>query len=39
MDAERGKPGLFLRCLPLRKVDRKENPREAGYEIAEKAKA
>jgi hypothetical protein len=39
IDAERGKPDLLLRCFDLRKVDRKEDPREAGYEIAEKANA
>jgi hypothetical protein len=39
IDAERGKPGLLLSGLPLRKVDRKENLGEVGYEIAEKAKA
>jgi hypothetical protein len=39
IDAERGKPGLLLRGFALRKVDRKEDPREVGYEIAEKANA
>jgi hypothetical protein len=32
-------PGLLLRGFALRKVDCKEDPREVGYEIAEKANA
>jgi hypothetical protein len=39
MDAERGKPSLLLRRRCLRKVNRKEDLREVGYEIAEKANA
>jgi hypothetical protein len=39
IDAERGKPGLLLKSLKFRKVDRKEDPREARYEMAEKANA
>jgi hypothetical protein len=32
-------PSLLLRRLVPRKVDRKEDPQEVGYEIAEKANA
>jgi hypothetical protein len=39
IDAERGKPGLLLRGFAFRKVDCEEDPREVGYEIAEKANA
>jgi hypothetical protein len=39
IDEKRGKPGLLLRYLDFRKVARKEDPREVGYEIAEKANA
>ena len=41
VDAERGKPDLFRRFLRRegRKADRKASSREAGYGIAEQAKA